>query len=51
MARRSIQHPGPVGAERVDVRPVHLREVALTLQPGALQAAERALAQTPGREA
>jgi predicted DNA-binding protein with PD1-like motif len=33
MARRTIQHPGPVGTERIDVRPVHLREVALTLQP------------------
>lgn len=34
MARRTIQHPGPVGAERIDVQQVHLRELAVTLQPG-----------------
>lgn len=34
MARRTIQHPGLVGPQRIDVLPVHLREVALTLQPG-----------------
>lgn len=34
MARRTIQHPGPIGAERIDVMPVHLHEVALTLRPG-----------------
>lgn len=34
MARRTIQHPGPVGAQRVDVLPVHLRQVDLVLQPG-----------------
>lgn len=34
MKTRRIQHPGPVSAERIDVLPVHLREVALTLQPG-----------------
>lgn len=34
MARRTIQHPGPVAPQRIDVLPVHLREVALTLQPG-----------------
>lgn len=34
MTTRRIQHPGPVNAERIDVLPVHLRAVALTLQPG-----------------
>ena len=34
MARRTIQHPGPVGPQRIDVLPVRLREVMLTLQPG-----------------
>jgi predicted DNA-binding protein with PD1-like motif len=34
MARRTIQHPGPVGTQRIDVVPVHLRPVDLVLQPG-----------------
>lgn len=34
MAQRTIQHPGPVGPQRVDAVPVALRHVDLLLQPG-----------------
>lgn len=34
MARRTIQHPGQVGAERIDAVPVHVRPVDMHLQPG-----------------
>lgn len=34
MLKRSIQHPGPVGAQRVQAEPVHLQQVSLQLQPG-----------------
>ena len=34
MGSRSIQHPGPLGVQRLDVVPVGLRRAALLLQPG-----------------
>lgn len=34
MAQRAIQHPGPVGAQRVDAVPVALRRLDVLLQPG-----------------
>jgi predicted DNA-binding protein with PD1-like motif len=34
MGHRTIQHPGAVGAQRVDAVPVHVRQVDLVLQPG-----------------
>lgn len=34
MPTRRIQHPGPVGAQRIDALPVHVRQADLTLQPG-----------------
>ncbi len=34
MPARTIQHPGPVGTQRVDAVPVHVRPVDLILQPG-----------------
>ena len=33
MPRRSIQHPGPVGEQRVQAQPAHLQQVSLRLQP------------------
>ena len=34
MPARRIAHPGPVGVERIDAVPVHLRQVEVVLQPG-----------------